>query len=326
MPRRKSHKPQTLWKKLHQFSQKHHLVLLEGVFFFAWLSLAAVLWFAQANLFQIPVLPQVLGSESSITGQSIHQAVNEQRAKNNVRELQWSDQLAQAAQGKAQDMIAHDYWAHTSPDGKQPWTFIDATGYSYRVAGENLARNFSSSSSVVRAWLDSPTHRANMLQPVYQETGVAAVTGKMNGKETVLVVQMFGAPGGSARGTSESSPGGSVGAPIPIAPPPGEISPSAPNISRWLAPTAPETNGTNPSTPEILGLAGPAQPLMWYRLGMVAVLLGAITLLILDAHHPRHRKTHNKHPLFRPSKHAVHILLLIGALFTLAVAEVGALL
>jgi hypothetical protein len=90
-------------------------------------------------------------------------------------------------------MFAKNYWAHNSPTGATPWDFIIGSGYHYTVAGENLAKNFSDSNAVVNAWMASPTHRANMIKPSYREVGFAVVNGTLNGEETTLVVQMFGA-------------------------------------------------------------------------------------------------------------------------------------
>jgi hypothetical protein len=89
-------------------------------------------------------------------------------------------------------MYARDYWAHVSPIGTQPWFFITESGYQYRYAGENLARDFSDPDSVVKAWMNSPSHKDNLLSDKYHDIGVAVVDGKLGGQETTLVVQMFG--------------------------------------------------------------------------------------------------------------------------------------
>jgi hypothetical protein len=89
-------------------------------------------------------------------------------------------------------MFARDYWAHVSPQGVQPWHFITQSNYAYRYAGENLARDFSDPDSVIKAWIASPSHRDNLLNPKYQDIGVAVVDGKLGGRDTTLVVQFFG--------------------------------------------------------------------------------------------------------------------------------------
>jgi hypothetical protein len=93
---------------------------------------------------------------------------------------------------KASDMAEKGYWAHISPSGTQPWYFITQNNYAYRYAGENLARDFSNPESIVKAWLASPSHRDNLLNSKYQDIGVAVVDGTLGGRQTTLVVQLFG--------------------------------------------------------------------------------------------------------------------------------------
>jgi hypothetical protein len=102
-------------------------------------------------------------------------------------------ELSDAARRKASDMLEKNYWAHFAPDGStSPWGFIRQAGYNYQFAGENLAKGFTDSSSVVTAWMNSETHRANILSEKYKEIGFAIVPGTLQGEETVLIVQMFG--------------------------------------------------------------------------------------------------------------------------------------
>ncbi|EKD90091.1 MAG: hypothetical protein ACD_32C00026G0001, partial [uncultured bacterium] len=89
-------------------------------------------------------------------------------------------------------MFSENYWAHFAPSGKTPWDFILNAGYKFTFAGENLAKNFTSSDAVVKAWMASPTHRDNLLNPKYQDIGIAVAEGNLNGQKTILVVQEFG--------------------------------------------------------------------------------------------------------------------------------------
>jgi hypothetical protein len=93
---------------------------------------------------------------------------------------------------KGTDMLNRNYWAHVAPDGTEPWAFFINAGYKYRYAGENLARDFSSASSTVDAWMASPSHRENLLSNKYKDIGVAVVEGNLNGVDTTIVVQFFG--------------------------------------------------------------------------------------------------------------------------------------
>ncbi|MFH1565836.1 MAG: CAP domain-containing protein [bacterium] len=136
--------------------------------------------------------PQVLGFASNISTEDLLNYTNETRAENNEKPLKLNSLLSQAAYEKAQDMFSKDYWAHVSPTGKEPWDFIVATNYEYIYAGENLARDFNNSNSVVQAWLKSPSHRDNLLSSNYEDIGFAVVNGVLDGHETTLVVQMFG--------------------------------------------------------------------------------------------------------------------------------------
>lgn len=143
---------------------------------------------------RLALLTNVLGFATDITVDNLYQLTNTERQKNGLQTLNFSDQLSQAAANKAQDMFAKNYWAHFAPDGSSPWNFILNAGYRYQLAGENLAKNFMFSSGVVDAWMNSPTHRENMLRSDYTDVGYAIVNGNLNGQETTLVVQMFGKP------------------------------------------------------------------------------------------------------------------------------------
>lgn len=138
-------------------------------------------------------IPDVLGYATDIHVEQLFADTNAQRATVGLPALTLNSELSAAAAAKASDMFAKNYWAHNSPAGATPWDFIIGAGYHYTVAGENLAKNFSDSQSVVSAWMASPTHRANMVKPGYKEVGFAVVNGTLNGEETTLVVQMFGA-------------------------------------------------------------------------------------------------------------------------------------
>lgn len=136
----------------------------------------------------------ILGYASDITVQDVVVQTNQKRTELGLHPLTLNTQLSAAALAKAQDMLDNQYWAHTSPSGKQPWDFMKAANYHYRVAGENLARDFYHTSDMVAAWMASPTHKDNILSSQYQQIGVAVVDGRLEGFETTLVVQMFGTP------------------------------------------------------------------------------------------------------------------------------------
>lgn len=119
---------------------------------------------------------------------------NEDRVVNHVQTLAYSEALARAAQLKADHMARNGYFAHESPAGLKPWHWFEEVGYDFVYAGENLAINFGDSGDVEEAWMASPSHRANILNGNFTEVGIATAQGMYNGRPTVFVVQMFGAP------------------------------------------------------------------------------------------------------------------------------------
>lgn len=119
---------------------------------------------------------------------------NDTRVSNNEQILTRSPILDNAAKLKAEDMAQNGYFAHTSPTGRTPWYWFDKAGYTFKYAGENLAIDFNESIDVENAWLNSPTHKANILGNHFTEIGVATVDGIYQGHPTTYVVQMFGLP------------------------------------------------------------------------------------------------------------------------------------
>ncbi len=153
-----------------------------------------VMAFFMSVVFKKIGLNNILGFATDISVDKLYQFTNQEREKNNLPDLTYNDKLATAAYNKAQDMFTKNYWAHFGPDGKTPWDFILNSGYRYEYAGENLAKNFLFSDGVVSAWMNSQSHRENLLKPSYTEVGFAVVNGTLNGEQTTLVVQMFGKP------------------------------------------------------------------------------------------------------------------------------------
>ena len=140
--------------------------------------------------------PSVLGFAAQISPERIIELTNQERAKVGAPALTLNSLLTEAALRKGGDMFAFNYWAHNSPSGRDPWSFFLEVGYRYLYAGENLARDFANPEGVVQAWMASPTHRDNILNPKYREIGVAVIDGTLAGVETTLVVQHFGTPVG----------------------------------------------------------------------------------------------------------------------------------
>lgn len=137
-------------------------------------------------------MSNVLGYATDINTERVLLLVNQKRQEAGLGQLKLNDQLSSAANNKASDMFTKNYWAHISPTGTTPWYFISLAGYEYVYAGENLARSFNTADEVVTAWMNSPTHRDNIMKAEYADIGLAVLNGRLNGEDTTLVVQEFG--------------------------------------------------------------------------------------------------------------------------------------
>lgn len=163
-------------------------------------------------LFNLVVAPYFgwigkVSAEVNIDTARLVSLANESRVSNDLSSLTIDQRLVNAALAKGKDMFQKQYWSHYGPNGETPWQFINAAGYIYTYAGENLAKDFTSTDAIHTAWMNSPTHRANILNSNYKNIGIAAVSGKQicNGtypdfsdnnlstcSETTIVVVMFG--------------------------------------------------------------------------------------------------------------------------------------
>lgn len=124
---------------------------------------------------------------------------NSQRRQNGeLPALKENLKLNAAAEAKLEDMFKQQYFEHQSPQGTGPADLAKAAGYEYIAVGENLALgNFDNDRVLVQDWMDSPGHRANILNSKYEEIGVAVGQGKYQGKTVWLAVQEFGRPAAS---------------------------------------------------------------------------------------------------------------------------------
>lgn len=142
------------------------------------------------------VTSRVLNYATNTTDDGLLESTNEHRARNQLPALQLNRSLDDAAQAKANDMAKRNYWSHTTPDGQEPWTFIEQTGYKYIRADENLAYGFDSSASTLSGWMNSPSHKANVLDAEVSEVGFGIVNTpdyQGTGPETI-VVAMYAKP------------------------------------------------------------------------------------------------------------------------------------
>ena len=101
--------------------------------------------------------------------------VNEIRVKNGLKALKSDWELSRVARYKSQDMKDNNYFSHTSPVYGTPFTMIKNFGISYKSAAENIAKGQTTPQAVVNAWMNSPGHRANILNASYKKIGVGYV-------------------------------------------------------------------------------------------------------------------------------------------------------
>ena len=159
---------------------KHHLVLkiIEVALFVALFALSAA-----------------AASAAPITDTNLDTLINKERTDRGLAPLKVDDQLNKAAQEKSTDMINRNYFDHYAY-GLTPWDFVIKQNYDYLYAGENLAMDFNSAEGVVNAWMNSKTHRDNILNPDFSDTGIGIVKGAFTDssgtRETVMITNMFG--------------------------------------------------------------------------------------------------------------------------------------
>ena len=118
--------------------------------------------------------------------QQILTLVNNERAKEGLSPLTLSSEVSRVAQAKAEDMKNNNYFSHTSPTYGSPFDMLKKFGVSYRTAGENIAKGQKTPQAVVSAWMNSPGHRANIMNKNFTKLGVG-----YTGGSSPYWVQMF---------------------------------------------------------------------------------------------------------------------------------------
>ena len=123
------------------------------------------------------VPPAIETPEQNAPGQSadayaveVVRLVNEERAKQGLSALRMDASVTAAAQVRAREIVST--FSHTRPDGRKCFTALEEAGVRYRGAGENIAYGQPSPAAVVNAWMNSPGHRANILNANFTTIGV----------------------------------------------------------------------------------------------------------------------------------------------------------
>lgn len=143
----------------------------------------------------VPLRSELRGPSGSLTKVGVISLTNTQRINNGLVTLKEKTKLDQAAVKKAQDLLNKQYFEHISPLGVGPAELAKSVDYDYLIIGENLAMgNFKDDEELVQAWMNSPGHRANILDSRYQEIGVAVIKGEYEGSMVWMAVQEFGLP------------------------------------------------------------------------------------------------------------------------------------
>ncbi|MGW4165155.1 CAP domain-containing protein, partial [Streptomyces sp. NPDC004788] len=110
-------------------------------------------------------------TSSTESGQVID-LVNAERAKAGCGPVTENALLTRAAQGHSDDMAARDFFDHTNPDGDGPGERVTAAGYRWSTYGENIAKGQRTPAEVMDSWMNSPGHRANILNCSFREIGI----------------------------------------------------------------------------------------------------------------------------------------------------------
>ena len=118
-----------------------------------------------------PVNPAPPSSNISQVEQDIFRLTNEQRAKNGLSPYVWDDAIAAVARAHSKDMSARNFFSHVNPDGVDPFQRMRVGGISFSYAGENIAGG-PSADIMMNNWMNSPGHRANILNSGFRRIGV----------------------------------------------------------------------------------------------------------------------------------------------------------
>jgi hypothetical protein len=282
----------------------------------------------------------------SITPDELLTLTNQDRAANGIAPLTMNAKLNNSAAMKAANMFAESYWAHVSRSCLQPWYWFTKAGYDYAYAGENLAQGFDDSAGVNTGWMNSPGHRANILNPHYTDVGFAVENGNLPQTvtpdcsweqqptlQTTLVVAHYGSqvatasapavpqtPAVASASTPQATPAATP-VPTPAPTPAPSVSPSP------TAHVAPATSTQRPLTQP--NLFAPATLVATIPPGTLATIIVLLILLIVYAatHFTVWRKGLRRWHKPRYKLYAATqiggLILVIGYLATLGIGQVG---
>ncbi len=183
----------------HPHALHHKRILFYGVFGITVKCIAVTVALLLPT--QAFVIPEVLVAQQ----EKVIELTNEVRVREGVPPIVYSEPLAQSSLHKAVDMAEKSYFEHVSPEGKKLKNFLHEVNYYYSVAGENLAVGFSSPEAMVNAWVESPTHFSNLIDPDFRDIGVGSSVGMYGGNLAVYVAQHFGTPSSEQSSIAENN-------------------------------------------------------------------------------------------------------------------------
>jgi hypothetical protein len=253
------------------------LLLMELFFLFGFPIVRRSSFFAS-------ILPAILTEETNIS-----------RVASGAPTLTYNPLLEKAATLKARDMAEKGYFAHTSPLGVTPWYWLNEARYEFSAAGENLAVNFFDSKDLAEAWMNSPTHRANVLNPTFSEIGIGFAEGVYDGRDTVFAVEFFGTP---APVTPVVAFAASEESPLPAVSQGGDaVVPSAPSVKAATTPLIiPNLPFTESSVRDVAiirrAAASPRRAMASVISILITVFAAALAIKIFITAHARRAQQH----------------------------------
>ena len=137
---------------------------------------------------QKPAAPAGNNATAGSYEMQVVEFVNKERAAQGLPALKYNSELSKVAEAKAADLRDNNYFSHTSPTYGSPFDMMKSFGIKYTAAGENIAKGYMNPKSVMKGWMNSPGHRANILNSSFTEIGVGYVS---DSKGAGYWVQMF---------------------------------------------------------------------------------------------------------------------------------------
>ena len=145
------------------------LVLSSAAFYFPFSFLFSRKTGSTAKTPSAPTMPDASAASQILT------SVNTYRSQNHLAPVVLSSALSSGAQKKADDLHDANYFSHVSPTYGSAFDMMRQQGIRYSYAGENIAKGYASSSAVMGGWMNSPSHKANILSPHFTTLGVGYV-------------------------------------------------------------------------------------------------------------------------------------------------------